>query len=242
MEKDRLKAHSLIDSFEDYIDCLTSFDLKGLEITLFRGQSSDYMLLPCIARNNMREDSTLLEKVMLAELRRPTAHNQNLKSLSDWEMLIVAQHYGMKTRLLDWTSNPLAALWFACKDISCIKSSSFVYVFLADKSYFTDTNKDPFDYGKTMIYQPNLNNDRILAQSGWFTAHKFSKKSKRFVPLLNNSVLKQLIFKIEILPLNKIEILNKLATMGANYQKFYPDLEGVCKHLNWKFIDKNIKI
>jgi hypothetical protein len=93
-----------------------------------------------------------------------------------------------------------------------------------------------------MIYQPNLNNDRILAQSGWFTAHKFSKKSKRFVPLLNNSVLKQLIFKIEILPLNKIEILNKLATMGANYQKFYPDLEGVCKHLNWKFIDKNIKI
>jgi len=37
--------------------------------------------------------------------------------VDEWEWLVWAQHYGMKTRLLDWTSNPLTALWFACSNV-----------------------------------------------------------------------------------------------------------------------------
>jgi hypothetical protein len=46
--------------------------------------------------------------------------------------------------------------------------------------------EDPLRLPKTVVIQPRHNNARLIAQHGWFTLHRYSQSSKRFVALEKN--------------------------------------------------------
>src|SRR5260370_1312131 len=50
------------------------------------------------------------EERLLAEFQRGARPHVMIQPADQWEWLAIAQHHGLATRLLDWTSNPLAAL------------------------------------------------------------------------------------------------------------------------------------
>ncbi len=99
---------------------------------LFRGHREEsWSLVPKIARLELRDNKDLLstEQAMLTEFRGRALPHLEFQPRSNWEWLALAQHFGMATRLLDWTTNPLAALWFAIEGPSEGQSRAAVWIY-----------------------------------------------------------------------------------------------------------------
>lgn len=74
---------------------------------VFRGYSKQDQLQPNIIRRNLVDQ----ERELLFEFERSA--NQYLNTSNPVDFMSYAQHYGLATRLLDFTYNPFIALFFA---------------------------------------------------------------------------------------------------------------------------------
>jgi len=237
-----------INSFDEYLEAINIFDsytTLGEKVLLFRGQKeASWDLLPGLARPScFRLNIEQYEKNILTEFKRraipflPKTFNTN----SEWEWLALAQHYKLPTRLLDWTENPLVALFFAFEFTKDHNQSRAVWVFGAAEDEFADSSDPdvkPFNLKKTKIYVPNQVTQRITVQSGWFTVHRYMRDKNKFVAFNKNSSYKSRIFKIVIPNKHRDNFLLRLDRLGINSFSIYPDLEGLSSFLSWKHFIK----
>lgn len=116
-----------VDSFSSYISRIEGYPRlssspRSIKRFLFRGQADkSWSLIPTLARINSpdldeggcQELPCLFEKNLVSQAKRelPTIFHDGLQPL---DLLARLQHFGVPTRLLDVSENPLTALYFAC--------------------------------------------------------------------------------------------------------------------------------
>jgi hypothetical protein len=212
---------------------------------LFRGQREDRPLLPKIARdgrNTMGEQLLRIESQMMEEFKRQCRPYLTIDPLNEWDWLALAQHHGMATRVLDWTENPLAALWFAVRKPPGESKEGVLWVLKAKSFGIAKANiEDPYKCEITKIFRPNHITPKIAAQAGWFTAHRYQSEEKSFVPLEKNKKYILHLKRLTIPPGAFRELRVQLNQVGINNAVMFPEMTGLCNHIEWLHLSEDNK-
>ena len=112
------KNYTEIDGIRDLTDLLDKLGKiqETQELVWYRGQKNRKdTLVPSVFRKDPIKQTTYVEQVMMHEFMKRAG--QIIKDVPDSKeyakWLPIMQHYGLPTRLLDWTTAPLVALYFA---------------------------------------------------------------------------------------------------------------------------------
>jgi hypothetical protein len=203
---------------------------------LFRGQRQDHKLCPKLARIDLNGKLKKIEKLMLDEFKRASLPLAEFEPKDNWDWLALAQHHGLPTRLLDWTYSALVALWFAVEKAPKENKNGVVWILKSEVSDFRDTEKfdDPLKNKVTKIFRSRVISKRISAQAGAFTVHRINDEGK-VVQLESNAMFRDKLVKLTIPSQYFSTIRKSLKMMGVNHSTIFPDIDGLCQHLERRF-------
>ena len=199
------------------------------QLYIYRGQTrADWDLVPVVHRPDVRPpgiEPVWFEQHLLNEfMRQALPHLAHLPSAGNhWEWLAVAQHHCLPTRLLDWTRNAIAALFFAVVDehsevdaaVWCYKHGSFE----------ASQEVDPFEIDTIHLYDPPHISSRITAQRGCFTAHPITAPDEWPGHLV----------KAVIPSASRKKIRRHIRTLGVDWASLFPEADAVARELRARY-------
>jgi len=211
-----------INTFAALHEIIETYDVRTV---IYRGMKSvKFPLTPKVGRivppDSVRS-RTANEKEILRLFKERAVRFLDFIPDTDWDWLALGQQYGLPTRLLDWTENPLVACYFAVSEPS--EHDSVIYAYRSQASIEVEKYPDPFRYNKVGKFIPKHITPRITTQGGLFTIHP-----NPYEPFEADDI-------DQILIPNSIRstLMKTLNKYGIDTFSLFPGLDALAAHIEW---------
>lgn len=202
--------------------------ISGGEKIIYRGHANhNWRLIPSIGRYGSDEwskESLDLEIKSLEEFKKRSIPYLKVTPKTNIEWLCLMQHHGCATRLLDFTKNPLIALFFASDPSEATDGEVLIAKY--GRTYENVSDENLFERSNNFAYYPPHITERIVGQSGCFV---YSYKPN--APLNGKQIEAITIPKLE-----KYTLRRELNELGVSYSSLFPGIDGICKDLNGSLV------
>jgi len=228
-EIDTIKYRSWSEFKSSNIPELFGDDYFRRNIYLFRGQASaEWRLEPSFDRYFSavkKEERPRAYEELLASFKKECIGMNVPEGIlnDDSKLTALGQHYGLPTRLLDWTDSPYIASFFAFNDAVSLlnKKNSYVAVWALDTRQSIWSSES----GVEIIDVPSIANVRLRNQFGKFTISKTPFNCLE--DYVNYCSERGVSLKKFLIPASDCEkALADLDAMGINHSRVYPELVG----------------
>lgn len=215
----------------------------------------DHLLEPTLLRHvdvkAKTLDPVILEQRLKSRFLQTSAPFLNSVPTNPFDWLFLQQHYGVPTRLLDWTENPFIALYFALSSGSAANDAC-VWLLnpikwnqkalnnpnldripdatMTQATQFLANPGDDFSPNDPIAIYGNHTNPRITAQRGTFVMFCKSSDSMETKGYPDDCLL-----CLRIPAANRKSIYEKLLSIGYTHSVVYPDLSGLGAEIKTTF-------
>ncbi len=208
---------STINGFSEFDAIVQGIDRSDI----CRGVSDEkYELVPSLFRGKQQPQIEKMESDLMWLFKTQAIPYLESTPKTDIEWLVLAQHHGLPTRLLDWSLSPLVALYFAVQSQSSSDGAIYIY---SGRTFAQEERLDLKSLVEPVAFIPSHLSPRVTAQSGMFTVH----------PLGGAPIDTTHLQKIIIPSQSKKILAERLTKYGIHHGTMVPGLDGISKYIRY---------